>query len=71
MREVKRPAPVRDLDEKSAFTSAHFERWLSLFHETLALGWVGPHADRAAELADNVARVHSEHLIGAPVAFVR
>lgn len=46
------------------FTAAHFERWLSLFHETLELGWIGPHADRAAELARNVARVHSQRLIG-------
>ena len=47
-----------------AFTAAHFERWLYLFHETLELGWVGPHAQRAAALADNVARVHSRQLIG-------
>lgn len=46
------------------FTAAHFERWLSLFHETLELGWVGPRADQAAALADNVARVHSRELIG-------
>jgi hemoglobin len=52
---------------KRAFTSAHFERWLALFHETLELGWVGPNARRAAELADNVARVHSRQLIGVGV----
>ncbi len=51
-----------------AFTAAHFERWLSLFHETLELGWIGPNARRAATLADNVARVHSGQLIGEPVA---
>jgi hemoglobin len=49
--------------DKRAFTAAHFERWLSLFHETLDLGWVGPNAQRAAALADNVARVHSNQLI--------
>lgn len=49
------------------FTPAHFERWLSLFHETLALGWTGPRADHALELADNVARVHSQQLLGIPV----
>jgi len=49
---------------KCAFTAAHFERWLMLFHETLALGWTGPNTDRAAELADTVARVHSKQLIG-------
>jgi hemoglobin len=53
--------------EKRAFTPAHFERWLTLFHETLELGWTGPHAERAGQLADNVARVHRQHLIGQPV----
>jgi hemoglobin len=55
------------IHQQSAFTPAHFERWLSLFHDTLALGWVGPNADRAAALAANVARVHSQQLIGIPV----
>ncbi len=50
------------------FTPAHFERWLSLFHETLELGWVGPYAQRAGELADNVARVHSHQLLGHTVS---
>jgi hemoglobin len=54
--------------DKRAFTPAHLERWLILFHETLELGWTGPNADRAAELADNVARVHSQHLIGHAVS---
>jgi hemoglobin len=53
--------------QQRAFTPAHFERWLSLFHETIELGWVGPRADRARELADNVARVHSQQLIGQAV----
>jgi hemoglobin len=53
------------------FTPAHFRRWLDLFHETLDLGWVGPRADRAHELADNVARVHSEQLIGRAVTVDR
>lgn len=50
-----------------AFTPAHFERWLGLFHETLELGWTGPCADRAGEVADNVARVHSQQIIGQAV----
>lgn len=54
---------------REPFTAAHFERWLSLFHETVALGWVGPVADRALQLADDVARVHSQQLLGAPVRF--
>ncbi len=53
------------------FTAAHFERWLELFHETLDLGWVGPCTARAHELADNVARVHSEQLIGEAVSVER
>jgi hemoglobin len=53
------------------FAAAHFQRWLDLFHETLDLGWVGPHADRAHELADNVARVHSEQLLGRAVTVDR
>jgi hemoglobin len=57
-------AEVHDL---RPFTPEHFQRWLSLFHETLDLGWVGPNAQRAHQLADNVARVHSDHLIGEAV----
>lgn len=52
------------------FTAAHFGRWLSLFHETLDLGWVGPNADRAAELAENVAQVHSRQLVGRGLSVV-
>jgi hemoglobin len=55
------------IHDQRPFTEAHFLRWLSLFHETLTLGWVGPNADRAAELANNVARVHSQQLIGIAV----
>ena len=56
---------------RSPFSHAHFERWLGLFHETVELGWVGPRADRAHLLADNVARVHSEQLVGEPVTVER
>ncbi len=52
------------------FTPAHFLRWLGLFHETVQAGWVGPTADGALELAANVARVHSQQLIGEPVELV-
>lgn len=58
------------IHERQPFTAAHFERWLSLFHETLDLGWAGPRTDRAAELARNVARVHSQQLIGQPSTVV-
>jgi hemoglobin len=55
------------IHQRQAFTRAHFERWLSLFHDTVELGWVGPRANHALELAHNVARVHSQHLVGEPV----
>lgn len=54
--------------QRQAFTPAHFQRWLTLFHETLELGWTGPNTVRAAALADNVAAVHSQQLIGEPVS---
>jgi hemoglobin len=53
--------------QRQAFTREHFERWLSLFHDTVELGWVGPLASRALELAHNVARVHSHQLVAEPV----
>jgi len=53
--------------EQRSFEAAHFERWLTLFHETLELGWIGPNATRASELADQVARVHSQQLVGRAV----
>jgi len=52
-----------EVHAQRSFTPAHFERWLTLFHETLLLGWTGPNAIRAGELADSVARVHSERLL--------
>jgi hemoglobin len=52
------------VNAQRAFTAEHFERWLNLFHETIELGWTGPHARRALELAGNVARVHSNHFLG-------
>ena len=53
-----------DVNAKRAFTAEHFERWLSLFHDTVELGWVGPNATRALELAHAVARVHRDQLVG-------
>lgn len=53
-----------EVHQRRPFTAGHFERWLSLFHETLELGWVGPNAQRASDLARNVARVHRSQLIG-------
>lgn len=50
-----------------SFMSAHFERWLSLFRDTVELGWFGPNATRALELAGAVARVHSLQIVGVAV----
>lgn len=50
-----------------SFTPAHFERWLALFQDTVELGWVGPNATRALDLAGAVARVHSLQLTGVAV----
>ncbi len=47
-----------------AFTTAHFERWLELFTDTVELGWEGPVAEQALALANNVARVHHARLVG-------
>lgn len=55
------------IHQRSPFTHAHFERWLSLFTDTIELGWVGPNATRALALAHDVARVHSNQLVGTPV----
>jgi hemoglobin len=46
------------------FTSAHFERWLQLFSETVDRDWAGVNAEKVKELAGNVARVHHQQLVG-------
>lgn len=53
------------------FTTAHFTRWLELFHETLDEGWVGPITQHAKGVAARVARVHSTQLNGVPAVEVR
>jgi hemoglobin len=57
------------IHDQRAFTTAHFERWLELFHEVVDLGWAGPKAEHAKRFARTVAFAHSARLIGAPVAF--
>ena len=51
------------INDQAPFAAAHFERWLDLFHDAVELGWTGPNAQRALELAHNVARVHAGQLI--------
>ena len=58
------------INDQSPFTAAHFERWLELFHDAVELGWTGPNAQRALDLARNVARVHAGQLIAAPGTLV-
>jgi hemoglobin len=57
----------KDVHDQAPFTAAHFQRWLDLFEETLTLSWAGPNVDRALALARDVARVHSQQLIGEAV----
>jgi hemoglobin len=45
----------RDLDRQQKLQATHYQRWLELFEETLANGYVGPFAERAGELARRVA----------------
>lgn len=52
------------------FAPADFERWLSLFRDTLHSGWRGPLAEQAAAFADRVALAHSRRLLGEPVTLV-
>lgn len=56
-----------EVHEQRAFTRAHFERWLELFHETLDGGWAGPLVEQAKLFARKVAMVHSKQLVGDPV----
>jgi hemoglobin len=51
------------INDQAPFTDAHFERWLDLFHDAVELGWTGPNAQRALDLAHNVARVHAGQLV--------
>lgn len=55
-----------EIHAREPFTHAHFERWFTLFEDTVHGGWRGPVADRALHMARNVARVHSTQLTGEP-----
>lgn len=54
------------IHERSPFSTAHFERWLGLFADTLDDGWSGPFATRALEMAQRVAEVHHRALVDRP-----
>jgi hemoglobin len=61
----------KEVHLRQAFTAAHFRRWLELFEDTIVLGWVGPHAERALSLAREVGRVHQHQLTGEGVPVTR
>lgn len=56
-----------EVHEREPFARAHFERWLSLFHDTIDEGWAGERVEHAKALARRVAMVHSNQIIGDPV----
>jgi len=53
------------------FTPEAFHRWLELFFDTIDGGWVGPNVERAKSLVRNVARVHSQQLMGEAIDTTR
>ena len=48
-------AKHRAVDGRAPFTEEHYRRWVQLFEETLAAGFVGPLAERAQQLARRIA----------------
>lgn len=63
-------AAHRRIHALEPFTAAMFVRWLELFHETLEMGWEGPHVVQAKALAARVARLHSQQLDGEPAVTI-
>ena len=43
------------MDEISSLEPEHFQRWLTLWEETLDAHFIGPHVDKAKERARNIA----------------
>jgi len=58
----------REIDQRHAFSAAHFQRWLQLFETTLDAGYQGPVAERARQLARSIAGNLQEALL-APTSF--
>lgn len=54
------------VSDRSPFTTAHFQRWLEMFRETVEEGWKGPYADRILDIAHRVAEVHHHQLVEVP-----
>lgn len=53
---------------REPFTAEHFERWLSLFEDTIDTRWSGPRCEHAKSFARHVAAVHSRKIVGEPVS---
>lgn len=58
-----------EVHAQEPFTPGHFTRWLNLFHDHVQAGWAGPYADHILAMARNVARVHSNQILGEPVYY--
>ena len=50
------------IHRRSPFTHEHFVRWRQLFVGTVDDAWAGPRAERAKELAHQVAEIHETQL---------
>jgi hemoglobin len=54
----------RQVHARERFTSAHFSRWLELFHAAVDGHFAGPKAERAKTLARTIARNMEQSLSG-------
>jgi hemoglobin len=52
------------LHEGHPFTPELFDRWLEIFHDTVAGGWTGPLADTAKKRATGMAWAMAQRLLG-------
>ena len=54
----------RSLHQHHPFEPELFDRWLEIFHATVASGWVGPNADRANKRATGMAWAMAQRFLG-------
>lgn len=52
------------LSREKPFKAAQFERWVSLFHDTIDQGWAGPVAEKIKERAVAIAKLQSRLVFG-------
>ena len=62
-REVSAVDVVESALARTARVEPLIHAWLELFEETVRLGWTGPRAEQALELAHRVADVHERALV--------